>query len=251
MQLVIPMAGLGQRFADVGYAVPKPLIPVGGVPMVVRVVRNLPPAERVVFIAHPDHVRRFPVRELLAAHVPGSVVVVAPGLTAGQACSVRLAADELDLEDEVLVAACDSTQTYDAAKFAEATRDADAVIWVFRNDPRVLVKPTAYGWVRDIHGRVVEVSVKVPLSESPLADGVVSGTFWFRSGDVMLDGIDALVASNARVNGEFYMDSVPNVLLARGQVVRSFEMDKYIGWGTPDDLADYQKWERHFAARAA
>ena len=42
MQIIVPMAGLGQRFVDAGYTVPKPLIPVGGLPMVVRVVNDLP-----------------------------------------------------------------------------------------------------------------------------------------------------------------------------------------------------------------
>ncbi len=31
MQLVVPMAGVGRRFAEKGYALPKPLIPIAGV----------------------------------------------------------------------------------------------------------------------------------------------------------------------------------------------------------------------------
>lgn len=252
MQIVVPMAGLGKRFADVGYTMPKPLIPVGGVPMVVRVVQNLPPAERTVFVCHPDHVASYPVRDVLAKHVPNAVVVVAPGLTDGQACSVRLAGDHLDPDDSVLVAACDNTQLYDRVKFAAITNDPTiyAAIWVFRNEPRVLVKPVWYGWVREANGRVAGVSVKKPISDDPLRDGVVSGTFWFRTARLMLDGIDALVASNQRVNNEFYLDSVPNVLVEAGRGVVAFDIDKYIGWGTPDDLEDYLRWERHFAGRA-
>ena len=49
MQLIVPMAGLGSRFATAGYVVPKPLIPVCGRPMVVRVVEHLPEAERIVW----------------------------------------------------------------------------------------------------------------------------------------------------------------------------------------------------------
>jgi NDP-sugar pyrophosphorylase family protein len=255
MQIVVPMAGLGKRFADVGYTVPKPLIPIGGVPMVVRVVQNLPRADRTVFVCHPEHVAQYPVREVLAENVPGSVVVVAPGLTDGQACSVRLASESLDPYEPVLVAACDNTQVYDRARFAALTADptVDAAVWVYRGEPRVLVKPVWYGWVREANGRVVEVSVKKPISADPLRDGVVSGTFWFRTAGLMLAGIDALVAANHRVNNEFYLDSVPNVLIGAGHGVGVFDIDKYIGWGTPDDLEDYLRWERHFStsARAA
>lgn len=251
MQIVVPMAGLGQRFADAGYRLPKPLIPVGGLPMVVRVVKNLPPAERTVFICHPDHLRDFPLRQELQRHIPGAVLVVAPGLTAGQACSTRLAVDSLDPDQPVLVAACDSTQIYDANRWHELTADAttDAVVWTFRNDPRVLIRPEAWGWVRSDGDVVREVSVKQTISSAPLQDRAVTGTFWFRSARLMAEGIDALVASNRRVNNEFYMDSVPNVLLPMGRTVRAFDVDKYIGWGTPDDYEDYLRWERHFAER--
>ncbi len=107
-----------------------------------------------------------------------------------------------------------------------------------------------YGWVRaGADGRVQAVSVKVPFSEAPLADHVISGCFWFRTAALMTEGIDELIRSNRRVNHEFYMDSVPERLLARGHGVGVFEVDKYIGWGTPDDLEDYQRWERYFAHR--
>lgn len=253
MQLVIPMAGLGQRFADAGYKLPKPLIPVGGEAMVVRVVKNLPPASRTVFICHPEHVARYPLKAELERQVPGAVIVVTPGLTAGQACSTRLASDSLDPTQPVLVAACDSTQVYDAAAWDTLVGDptTDAVVWTFRHDPRVLIRPEAWGWVRTDGDTVREVSVKKPLSASPMRDRTVTGTFWFRTAALMAQGIDALVEKNERVNNEFYLDSVPNVLSCAGRGVRAFDVAKYIGWGTPDDYEDYLRWERHFALRAA
>jgi len=254
MQIVVPMAGLGRRFSDAGYTLPKPLIPVSGVPMVVRAVRDLPPAERVIFICHPQHVAEHHIDRQLKLHFPYCRVVVTPGLTEGQACSVRLAAEYLRPDDSVLVAACDNTHIYNRFRFDALTADPqiDALIWTYRSDPRVLVRPEWYGWVRtDADGAVLDVSVKKPISTNPLNDHVVSGCFWFRGGDLMLDGIDRLVASNVRVNGEFYLDAVPNVLIARGGRVKAFEADKYIGWGTPDDLEDYLRWQRYFDQSAA
>ena len=249
MQLVVPMAGLGSRFADAGYTLPKPLIPIAGVPMVVRAVRDLPPAERTVFVCHPEHVARCQIDRALAEHFPGCHTVVAPGLTDGQACSVRLAGARLEAEQPVLVAACDNTHLFDRTRFARLTADpgVDCMVWTYRHDPRVLVRPEWYGWVHvGEDDRVLEVSVKRPLSTSPLDDHVVSGCFWFRTARLMLSAIDRLVAANQRVNGEFYLDSVANVLVTEGRRVLAFEVDKYIGWGTPQDLEDYLRWQRHF-----
>jgi NDP-sugar pyrophosphorylase family protein len=255
MQLIIPMAGLGQRFVDAGYRTVKPLINVSGLPMVVRVVNDLPPAERIVFVVHPEHAAQYDLENSLRHYFPECHVVVTPGLTAGQACTVRLAASAVDLDDEVLVAACDATHVYDAERF-ESLRDDDSIdcmVWTYRGEPRVLSKPSAYGWVRTKPGSddVQEISCKRPISENLLDDSVISGFFWFRSARGMFSAIDQLVAGNRRVNNEFYLDVVPNLLVEAGRRVVRFEAEKYIGWGTPQDLEDYQRWERYFMYTAA
>ena len=251
MQIVIPMAGLGQRFKDAGYALPKPLVPIDGVPMVVRVVRELPVATRVIFVVHPDHVAEFGIDTILKREVPHGEIIITPGLTEGQACSVRLAAPLLNLDESVMVSACDNSHLYHAAQFKALAENpaVDAMIWTYRGEPRVLVKPEWYGWVRADHtGLVSEVSCKQPISTTPLIDHVVSGAFWFRTARLMIDGIDQLVASGRRVNREFYLDVVPNLLIEQGKNVRVFPVDKYIGWGTPDDVTDYERWTRYLDA---
>jgi NDP-sugar pyrophosphorylase family protein len=251
MQLIVPMAGLGQRFADAGYATPKPLIPIGGVPMVVRAVQDLPHAEHVVFVVHPRHVEEYRVDRALREYFPGCSVVVTPGLTEGQACTVRLGCDEIDLDDDVLVCACDNTHVYDPARFDRmaSESDAEAMIWTYRDDARVLRSPRSFGWVRTRPDQVtvVDVSCKQPISETPIKDHVVSGTFWFASGRLMRNAIDQLVGANRRVRNEFYMDVVPNLLLEASRSVLAFEVEKYIGWGTPDEFEDFLRWQRYFS----
>ena len=43
LNIVIPMAGRGSRFANAGYTQPKPLIDVYGHPMIAYVVKNITP----------------------------------------------------------------------------------------------------------------------------------------------------------------------------------------------------------------
>jgi len=238
LQIVLPMAGQGQRFADAGYALPKPLLPIGGVPMVVRAVLDLPPAARVVLLVRTEHMTRFGLDRAVLAYLPQAVVVPVEHLTEGQACTVRLAAPHLDPDAPVIVGACDNTHLYDPVELARSMAENDAVIWTYRGEPRVQLKPTAYGWVRTDPAeprRALSVSCKVPLSATPVADHAVSGFFAFRSARLMNGAIDAMVAAGTRVNGEYYMDTVPNVLLAEGRRVGVFEVEKYLGWGTPAD----------------
>lgn len=252
MQLVIPMAGLGQRFVDAGYTTPKPLIDVGGVPMIVRVVGDLPPASRTVLVVHGEHVRRHAIDAVLRRWFPRAHIAATDELTAGQACTVRLAADALDPAADVLVAACDATHVYDRKRFDALRGDStiEAIVWTYRGEPRVLASPHSFGWVRaDECGDVIGVSCKQPVSNELLRDHVASGFFWFRSAGRLMAAIDELVAGNQRVNNEFYLDVVPNRLVAAGARVAAFEVEKYIGWGTPEDLRDYLRWEQYFARR--
>jgi len=49
LNIVIPMAGAGSRFADAGYKDPKPLILINKTPMIKVVIDNLRPAQSSIY----------------------------------------------------------------------------------------------------------------------------------------------------------------------------------------------------------
>ena len=67
INIVIPMAGFGSRFSAAGYALPKPLIPVHGVPMIELVVNNLRPniPHKFIFICQRMHIVDYGLDRLL------------------------------------------------------------------------------------------------------------------------------------------------------------------------------------------
>ena len=94
LQIVIPMAGKGSRFANAGYAMPKPLIPVGGKPMIQWVIENVRPVRehRFTFICLGEHLERYPeVPETLRELCPGCNIVTVGEVTEGAAwyCASR------------------------------------------------------------------------------------------------------------------------------------------------------------------
>jgi dTDP-glucose pyrophosphorylase len=243
LQIVVPMAGEGQRFRDAGYTIPKPLIPVAGKPMVVRAVQDLPEAQRVVFIVRQDHIDQHHIDQELRTHFPNCCIVPVEGITEGQACTTRLAADAMEADWPVIVAACDNTHLYDREKLQSRMDDpaVECLIWTYRGDPRVDTNPQQYGWVRESDERVTEVSCKQPISDTPRNDHAVSGCFSFRCAGRMMEYIDKMVDEDVRINGEFYLDVVPNIAIGLGRHVEVFEVEKYIGWGTPEDLEAFHK----------
>src|SRR3989338_4660461 len=93
LNIVVPMAGLGKRFADRGYTFPKPLIEIKGRPMVEWVVKNLTPSipHRFIFVCRREHYDQYNIGSLLKLVAPGCEIVVIDSPTEGAACTVLLA----------------------------------------------------------------------------------------------------------------------------------------------------------------
>ena len=65
LNIVIPMAGRGSRFAVAGYPDPKPLIPIENIPMIKWVTANLRPARehRFIFVCLEEHLQKYNLEE--------------------------------------------------------------------------------------------------------------------------------------------------------------------------------------------
>ncbi|HYE89919.1 MAG TPA: NTP transferase domain-containing protein [Terriglobales bacterium] len=248
---IVLLAGRGQRFVDAGYTTPKPFISVAGLPMLARVVRDLPPARRWVFVCLAEHAAAPTLREAADAQNAAEIVAL-PALTEGQAMSALAGLATAPPDAPVLIAACDAGAVWDAAAHARLLDDpaVDVVVWTFRGHPALRLRPRAWGWVATDGTRVRRVSVKVPLSDDPARDHAIVGTFWFRRARDLTEAIVAMRASQAQVNGEYYLDEAINACLAAGLRVHVFEVERYLGWGTPDDLRTYEYWHRHFLGPA-
>ena len=244
------MAGAGQRFVDAGYSVPKPLIDVGGLPMIVHAARSLPKPDLWIFVCRAEHVAQAKIDVTLKKLFEPCRIITVDYLTEGQASTCLLARDELRPDDELHIGACDNAMTWPEGSFQKhfEQADSDFVVWTFRNNPAVLQDPRMYGWVKTTDkGDISGVSVKVPISETPMKDHAVIGAFSFRRAGLFLDSCDDMIRANSRIKNEFYVDNAINFALARGARGRPFEVDRYICWGTPRDLEVYNYWRGYFA----
>jgi len=243
---IIPMAGAGQRFADAGYSTPKPLIEVNGLPMIVRAAQSLPNADHWIFICRKEHIICSDIQNILEKHFPQCSIITVEELTEGQACTVLLARSLLRKDDRINIGACDNAMTWNAQKLSDI-ENSDFLTWTFRNNPAVKINPKMYGWVKtDESLNISEVSVKQPISDNPMKDHAIVGAFSFKEAGLFLEATDYMIKENSRINNEFYIDNVINFCIKMGAKGKAFEVDKYICWGTPNDLATYNYWLSYF-----
>lgn len=234
LQIIVPMAGAGSRFAVAGYPEPKPLIPVYGVPMIKVVIDNLMPdcPHKFIFICQSEHVARYGLKEKLSAWAPGCDIVELDGVTGGAACSVYAARHLINPDQRVMIANSDQYVDVDINAYLQAMDETDAaglIMTMKANDPKwSFVGIDAEGLVN----RVVEKQV--------ISDEATVGIYNFRNGAQLISAIEAMVMKDLRVNGEFYIAPAYNEIIAQGARVIHYSIGSeghgMHGMGIPADL---------------
>jgi dTDP-glucose pyrophosphorylase len=240
------MAGEGKRFKDAGYETPKPLILISGKPMIINAANSLPKADKWIFISRNDLIEDYKIDKILENEFDDVAFVIDPS-PKGQASSCLLAKGLINNNEELTIGACDNGMIWDRDKFEKLKNEADCLVWTFRNNTTVKKKPEAYGWVViDNNNNILKTSVKVPISANPINDHAIVGTFWFKKGSIFVKAVEDMIKNNDRIKNEFYVDQCINYVINSGHKAKVFEIEKYICWGTPEDLEKFQYWEKFF-----
>lgn len=232
LTIVVPMAGRGSRFADAGFKDPKPLIPVKGRPMIKLVIENLRPKRphRFVFICQREHVKAYDLERLLGEWASGCAIVQLDGVTEGAACSVLTADAWLD-DSPLMIANSDQYLDVSIDDYLDGAAGLDGMIMTMTaSDPK-------WSFVAvDADGMATELAEKVPIS-----DEATVGVYNFARGRDFADAAREMIAKDLRVNGEFYVAPVYNMLIEKGAKIGihniGSEANGMYGLGVPADLA--------------
>ena len=228
MNVLIPMAGRGSRFADVGYTFPKPLIEVNGKPMIQVVLENLNIEANYTFVVRKEHYDKYSLQYLLTLIAPGCNIVQVDELTEGSACTTLLAKEFIDNDDPLLLANSDQFMEWNSNEclYAFNADGIDGGILTFKaTHPK-----WSYAKVGE-DGFVSEVAEKKPIS-----DDATVGVYFWKKGSDYVKYAEQMIQKNIRTNGEFYICPTFNEAIADGKKFRIKEVDRMWGIGTPEDL---------------
>ncbi len=250
MQLVIPMSGFGERFRAAGYETPKPLIEVDGKPIVGHVLDMFPGVEKVVFICNQDHLTepKYRMAEILKELCPTGVIVPIAAHKLGPVHAVLSALHELDLSQPVVVNYADFTCRWSFEDFSNFVRDqdVDAAVPAYRGFHPHSGGTTNYAYIREAEGRLLEMREKQPFTENKVDEFASSGTYYFKSGNLMQQFLKEQISKQVTVGGEYYVSSAVDLVAQAGMHVAVYEIEHFMQWGTPQDLGEYLYWSQLF-----
>lgn len=233
INIVIPMAGQGSRFAKAGYEKPKPFIDVDGKPMIVRVY----PDARYILIARKEHMEK--EAELVAQIEKefNAIFIPIDKLTEGTACTVLYARKYINNEEPLLIANSDQIVDMNIADFIDdcKNRNLDGSILTFIDEHR---DPKWSFAKLDKNNLVTEVKEKVVISEFATV-----GIYLYTKGKDFVNASVDMIIENDRVNNEFYTCPTYNYVIKDGSKigVYNIEFEQMHGIGTPEDLNIYLK----------
>ena len=228
LNVLIPMAGAGSRFAEAGYVFPKPLIEVKGKPMIQVVVENLNIDANFIYVVQKEHREKYNLDTLLNLITPGCKIVETNGMTEGAACTALLAKDHIDVDAPLFFANSDQFVEWDSNEFLYKMNETNV------DGGIVSFKATHPKWSFakvDENGFVTEVAEKNPIS-----DIATVGYYYYKHGSDFVKYAEQMIKKDVRVNGEFYICPIFNELIADNKKIKTFDIPKMWGIGTPTDL---------------
>lgn len=231
MNVLIPMAGAGSRFAAAGYTFPKPLIDVNGKPMIQVVVNNLNVDANYIFIVQKEHYEKYSLGIMLNLIAPNCKIVQVDGITEGAACTTLLAKEYIDNDEPLLIANSDQFVEWNSNEclYAFNADGIDAGIITFKSThPK-----WSYAKINE-SGFVAEVAEKKPIS-----DNATVGIYFWKNGSDYVKYAEQMIEKNLRVNNEFYVAPVFNEAIQDRKKIRIKNISKMWGLGTPEDLNYY------------
>ena len=234
MNVLIPMAGAGSRFEQVGYTFPKPLIDVTGKPMIQMVTENLNIEAKYIYIVQKEHYEKYNLKYLLNLITNNNCEIVQiDSLTEGAACTTLLAKEFIDNDEPLLIANSDQVVEWDSNEFmySMVADNVDGGILTFE-----ATHPKWSFAKLGNDGFVSEVAEKKPISNIATA-----GIYYWAHGSNYVKYAEQMIEKDIRTNNEFYVCPVYNEAIQDGKKVKVFQIEKMWGLGTPEDLEVFLK----------
>jgi dTDP-glucose pyrophosphorylase len=231
MNVLIPMAGAGSRFQAAGYTFPKPLIDVEGKPMIQVVVDNLNIDATYIYVVQKEHRAKYNLDTLLNLITPNCKIVEVDGLTEGAACTTLLAKEFIDNDAPLVMANSDQFVEWDSNEFmykmVEQKVDGGIVTFTATHPKWSFAKVDEYGYVTEV------------AEKNPISDIATVGVYYWAKGSDYVKYAEQMVSKNIRTNNEFYTCPTFNEAIGDGKKIKTFNIDKMWGLGTPEDLKYY------------
>jgi len=238
MNIIIPIGGIGQRFQDEGYLMPKPLISVLGKTMIYKVIDNLNLNEEdTIYIVYNNQLKEFNFENLVKFYFPKKNIkfISLDHVTKGASETILYGLNEMpvkELEKEFLVLDCDTFYEEDILEMYRKS-DNKNLIFYFKDEQTNPI----FSYIKlDSNQSITDIKEKVKIS-----NWANTGAYGFHTGRNLKQYIEKL----SGINTETYTSYVYQEMLKDNLVIKGQQVSKFSCVGTPLQLQIYCNKNKH------
>ena len=238
LNVIIPMGGSSQAFAEAGYSSPKPLIKIVGRPMLLHLLDNLQlRLGDVVWLIMPANLYLQYVPQLnLKNEFPQVDIRIIPFsvLTRGVVETLYIGLQHMsgaELSRKTICLDCDTLYFSDVLGEFRKQPQTTGACFYFKDIGTAAI----YSYLRvDSEQQVEEVREKNAIS-----DMANVGAYGFPSGTLLRTAIAKVLDEPKGIAMEYFIRNIINQLLAAGHTFAALLADQYANCGTPEELDEF------------
>lgn len=237
INLVMPMAGAGSRFKDMGYNMPKPLIMIKGFPFfywsALSVTKKIN-IKHLIFIVLNEHCEMYGIDSSIRQYFPDAVVIKIPNIFPGAVYTAMEGIKAINNKYPVIINDCDHMFRCSALEETVIKNNGikGAGLLTFESDiPR-------YSYVKYDGERIMGTVEKEVVSNH-----AICGAYIFQDKNLFLRYSNEYV-KDCPYN-ECFISGVFNLIAKDGIPINEYELDWHVEYGTPEEY-EFAMKSKHF-----
>jgi capsule biosynthesis phosphatase len=227
MNILIPLGGIGKRFADYGYQLPKPLIKVLGKEIIFWLLDSLKTDEGdEIFIPYNEYLEYFNFGEIVNSKYPNIKLTPIPN-TKGASETILKGLDHFDIKGKVVILDGDTWYNENIIEKIKKV-EGNSVLYFESKNPNPI-----YSYIQIKDGIISNIKEKVKIS-----DNANSGCYVFKSSE---DLRSKILEIGFESESELYTSQVIGRMIESGEIFIPIRVHDFYVLGTPHQIIQFSK----------
>ena len=249
MQVIITLAGLGQRFKSEGYDKPKPLISVMGKPAISYLINCMHPSWDLFFVIG-EHFKNADLENVIKQQCPQAQIFYVPYSSRGPIDTVSAVIPNLNSEKSVAVSYCDYFMLWDPSEFEIFLNksDCDVCIPSYKGFHPTYLGPNTYAHLQvGTKNQIEKIQEKKLFGTDIESEWTSTGFYYFKSAELLKKGMSLQLEKSLKYGTEFYTSLAVQALMDEFSdlKVMNYEISHFLQMGTPADILEAEKWYKY------
>ena len=200
MNIIIPLGGLGKRFSDFGYKLPKPLIRLFFKPIIFWLLDNLKVTNKDnVYIICNKMLKKYRFDSEIKKKYPNYEIIYLDGDTRGAAETVYLGTKNIDNNRPTILLDGDTFYRIDLLSIYRMSKNKNMIVCFKQSDDRPI-----YSYVGFDENQIVNKIAE----KNRITEFANTGAYAFNSLNMLKRYCKKIIDSDLKFGGEFYMSRV-------------------------------------------